>query len=157
ATMRCICSLITIIVLALSSQASVTVSTDILSEGEGTLPPSPNILCIDVMIDVSATDSWTVGGLVGRTSSSATLLYAFDPNGRQLLTAPGTQNRFVTFFSAPRARDGTGRYTSTAAVAAGGYSPTSPTVTATPTEMNVTFFSFPPPTAGSPSLDGAIF
>jgi hypothetical protein len=57
-----------IALLAVSyANASGTVSVDMLSAGEGQLPPTPSILCVDVLVDVSDGDSWTAGGLHGET------------------------------------------------------------------------------------------
>src|SRR5262249_1205784 len=139
--------------------ASLTVSVDILGPEDGVpnVPP-PNILCVDVLIDATTDDVWTAGGVRAVAQNGATLRYATDPNtGELTLPNPGRRNRFVTSFNKPRGRDVNMRFNNGEAAAAGRYSPTGPFPTSTPTEINVAYFASPPETAGSPSVDGAVF
>src|SRR5262245_32534682 len=98
--------------LTFVANAQVIVSVDALSEGEGQLPPTPSIVCVDVIVDVANTDVWTASGLHGEALGGATLIYSHDPDsGDVILTNPGVENRFITFFSKPRGRDATARFT----------------------------------------------
>src|SRR5262249_13580307 len=113
--------------LTSASFASVGVTVDLLDPSDGiSLPPvGSGIACVDVMVDVTEGDSWTVGAARGVAMSGATLRYAYDPNSMlDLLVNPGASNRFSTFISRPRPRDGDGRYSNGAAAMAGRYCPT---------------------------------
>jgi len=143
-----------------AAMASVTMLVDLLDPTDGipNMPPA-GVACVDISVDVTPGDSWTAGGVRVATSSGATLRYATDPNAPtvRLLTNVGSANRFVTFFSEPRTRDSNAWYNNSGAAAAGRYSPTGPTATSTDTEVNVAYFSSPPETIGSLTVDGAIF
>lgn len=149
----------TAVALAASSaaMATVVVTADILDPTDGGNQPPAGVLSVDILVDCEI-GAWTASGVRAVTSNGATLRYAADPNtGAPVLVNPGTANRFVTFFSRPRPRDADARYTNGAAATAGRYSPTGPTPTTTPGEVNVAYFSSPPPTIGSPAVDGAVF
>jgi hypothetical protein len=94
-----------------------------------------------------------------RPSEGVTLQYTHDPDtGDVILTNPGTDHRFTTFFSKPRGRDATARFTNGGASSAGRYCPGAPNPpTADPTEIDAVWFANPPETPSSPTVDGAIF
>src|SRR5262245_38582674 len=144
---------------SVSALGSVAISVDVLSSGEGQLPPSTSILCIDVMVDVTNADVWTAGGLRAETLEGVTILYDHDPySGDVRLTNPGADHRFVTFYSKPRGRDAFERFTNGGAVSAGSYCPAAPNPpTAEDTLINVVWFANPPETPESPTVDGAVF
>src|SRR5262249_1973372 len=100
------------------ASASIDVTIDKLDIGDGVPLPPANLVVVDLYVAVSPDDAWTASQLHGETSNGATLVYAHDPNLPEyiLLTAPGTDQRFVTFFSAPRGRDANGRFTSSGMV-----------------------------------------
>lgn len=135
----------------------LSLAADLLSTGDGELPASPRVACVDVFAMVSSGDTWTAAGVVGTTHSGVTLRYSRDSNDVVRLTNPGLADRFVTFFSAPRDRDSNSRYTNGGAAAAGRYAPPGPTAVASTTEVNVAYFSSPPPNSNSPTISGAIF
>jgi hypothetical protein len=138
--------------------ASVTVTVDWLTPGDATEMPPDHIIVFDVLVNVTEDDVWTAGGIACRAGTGAQILYARDPNtGAPLLVNPGTQDRFVTFFSRPRPRDAAQRFTNAGATYAGAFCPTGATPIATANEINVAFFAVPANTSGSPSVDGAVF
>lgn len=141
------------------ASAQVNVAVDLLSEGEGQLPPVSSIVCVDVLVDVATTDVWTASGLHGETLAGVTLIYAHDPDsGDVILTNPGVEHRFTTFFSKPRGRDAAARFTNGRASFAGPYCELSPNPpTATDSEIDIAWFANPPETPNSLSADGAIF
>src|SRR5215813_9919763 len=107
-----------LLAIAARTAASVTISIDRLDpSNEGAQPPT-GIVVFDVLVDVSDGDSWISGGFQAHTFNGATFRYAWapDPNHptwpeHPLLVNPGTQDRFVTFASKPRPRDGDERFT----------------------------------------------
>lgn len=150
-----------------SAYAAVTTSVDMLDPTDGGTQPPAGVTCIDVSIDTinAAGSAWTAGGLRGvvtaaGSAAGVSIIYGpgDDPNtGRaEQLFNPGTGNRFVTFLTKPRTRDGAGRYTNAGAGIAGGYNPTAPLETATPTEINAAWFASPPESAASVGVDGYV-
>src|SRR5262245_35302533 len=102
-----ICSL----AAAATALASVAISVDILDPSDGGHQPPATVLCVDIFVDVTTEDTWTAGGARAVAQNGASLRYATDPNtGNIILTNPGTNNRFVTFYSRPRPRDDDSRY-----------------------------------------------
>ena len=138
--------------------ASVTTSVDLLDAGDGGTQPPAGVIAIDVFVDASTDDVWTAGGIRGLVTAAGSALnvslrYAPNddtntPRAEQLFN-PGTANRFTTFLTKPRVRDGAGRYTNAGAGVAGRYSPTGPIETATATELNAAWFASPPETSTS--------
>lgn len=130
---------------------------DRLDPADGGVQPPPDRLVIDVYVDVSPDDVWTVAGVRGVALGGASLVYATDPaSGTVRLIDPGADERFVTFVSRPRPRDATSRFTNGLVSPAGSYSPPSPHAVATPHELNLVFFANPLPHPLSASVDGYI-
>lgn len=94
-----------------SSVASIIATIDKLDPSDGFPMPPSSVVVIDISVTVSADDAWSGLGIAGFALGGTRLLYAYDPNdAHPLHSAPGAENRFVTFFSRPRARDGGGRF-----------------------------------------------
>src|SRR5262245_8863029 len=143
---------------ASAALASVTISVDRLDPTDGGNQPPAGVVCVDIFVHVTPGDTWTSGGIRALAQNGATLRYATDPNtGANRLTNPGTNNRFVSFFSKPRARDANNRYANGSATSTGRYSPSGPIATAGPTEVNVAWTASPPETVDSPTVDGYVF
>src|SRR5262245_65497576 len=98
-----------------AGMAQVSLSVDLLTPGDAGFGTPPGMACVDVFVDVADSDHWVAGGIRGRAYNGAHLLYARpdDPNTPQpdQVTNPGTNNRFTTFVTKPRSRNGDGRYT----------------------------------------------
>ena len=148
--------------LALTAAARgqiVSATVDILSPGdEGYEGIPPNLLVLDVFVDVAETDAWTAAAMIIFAHHGAAFRYFdSDPNAglQPGLFNPGFDNRFVTSLSKPRGRNTVARFENAGAEAAGPYDNG-----ATPfTQLNllsVAYFAFPPETSGSPSVDGYI-
>ncbi|GMU83492.1 MAG: hypothetical protein AMXMBFR47_33620 [Planctomycetota bacterium] len=157
-------SLIAAVALAASASATVTTTVDLVDPSDGITPPPTGVIAIDVIVDVSPDDTWTAGGIRAFVTSEGDavgvrLLYApgDDPNTPQAdyLLNPGIEHRFVTFLTKPRNRDASGRFANGGAAVAGRYVGGA-IETATPTELNVAWFSSPPESSSSPSVDGAV-
>lgn len=108
--------------IAGQGSASIDVFLDKLVSTE----PPPYLAIVDVMVDVSSDVGWASTGIAGVTANGAALMYAYvhDPNfgDRPIATAPGNENRFVTFFSRPSGRNTSARFDANGAVGvAGGY------------------------------------
>src|ERR1051325_4220069 len=105
---RCLCTSFAIAALALEARASIAVSVDLLDPTDGISMPFPGsgIVCVDVLVDVSDGDTFTVGGLRGVALNGASLVYAPDPN----VPKPPPPSPFITFFTIPRGRDAPNRY-----------------------------------------------
>ena len=145
--------------------ADVTTSADLLGPEDGGTQPPVGVIAIDVLVDADADDVWTAGGLRGDVTAAGQALGVAlrygpgdDPNTprSEQLFNPGTGNRFVTFLTKPRVRDGAGRYTNAGAGIAGRYSPTGALEEATATTINAAWFANPPEGPNSPSADGAV-
>lgn len=127
------------------ASADVTIRADILTAAEDPADP-PGLIVIDIMIDVTEGDAWTASGLRIATLNQARIIYADDPNSAQpLLVNPGAQNRYVTSLSHPALRLGNARFQNSRAIIAGAYCPSGPQLVATPTELNVAYFTIPSP------------
>lgn len=100
--------------------ADISVSVDKLDPSDGIPMPPPDLVVIDVAIDVSDADAFAGIGVHAVTSNGARVEYAYDPNGTVITSAPGAGSRFVTFFSRPRQRDADSRFESGAAVGTSG-------------------------------------
>ncbi|MBI5863291.1 MAG: PEP-CTERM sorting domain-containing protein [Planctomycetes bacterium] len=139
--------------------AQGTLSVDLLdpSETSGTIPD--NFKIVDVYVDIAVTDVWTAGGIRAVAQNGGALVYFdADPNraGTQPgLVNPGLENKFFTSLSRPRARDGNARFTNGGVGVAGGYTGGAAAVTV-PNELNVAYFTNPPPSSTSPSVDGYV-
>ncbi|MCC6359809.1 MAG: hypothetical protein IT450_13775 [Phycisphaerales bacterium] len=107
------------ILLCQSALASITVQVDKLGASDGIPMPPANLVVIDIAAEPSSNDAFSGIGCWARTANGARLEYAHDPNG-VVPTAPGTENRFVTFFSRPRGRDADARFGSGAVLAVAG-------------------------------------
>ncbi|MBK8975696.1 MAG: hypothetical protein IPM29_07205 [Planctomycetes bacterium] len=134
------------------ANAQVTLSVDRLDGGDPGAPAPANLVVVDVFADVAATDTWTAAGLRATTANGAVLRYG----AGSALVNPGLADRFVTSVSRPLARDADARFNGALAAIAGRYDPTGPTATASAGEVNVAWFSSPPATSTSPSVDGYI-
>lgn len=108
-------SLAAAIVAIPSALGSITAVVDKLDPSDGIPMPTPSILIIDVFVDASDEDYFSAIGINAVTQNGAEFIYAYgndpnEPNGGVLGSAPGAENRFVTFFSRPRPRDADGRF-----------------------------------------------
>lgn len=102
--------------------AEITATVDKLDPSDGIPMPPPNLVIVDLAIDVTPDDAFAAMGINADAYGGAELQYARDPNGIVIPTAPGIENRFVTFFSRPRLRDGNGRFGPAGEIAVtGGY------------------------------------
>lgn len=149
--------------LAVRATGTVTITIDRLDSSDGGAQPPPNIVVVDVLVDLSADDVWTTAGFAANALDGARLVYAFDPPEpnipywRPRLANPGVLNRFVCCASKPSPRDSDQRFTAAGTEVgphmcyAGG-----PLPYATPVHVDLSWWTTSPPTAGSPSVDGAI-
>jgi hypothetical protein len=111
----------------------------------------PDTIVADVSVVPDAADGWTASGLVGQALGGATLIYANDPNtGERLLTNVAVAGATrVTFASRPRPQFSGQRFGPDGAVSfAGGARPGEPTPVATPQDVSLFAFVFPPPPGG---------
>lgn len=141
--------------VATVGSAQVVVSVDRLDGSEPGTPVPPNLVVVDVHVDVATTDAWVAAGMRGIASNGATIVYG-GAGGPGALINPGLANQFVTCISQPRVRDADARFDNAGAGSAGRYDPSGATATATSTEVNVAWFTVPPVNQGSPSVDGYI-
>ena len=103
------------------SSGDIGVSVDKLDPSDGAGIPPSHLVVVDIAIEVTPDLIWNTLGMAGYTFGGGRFEYAHDPNtGDVLYTNPGTENRFVTFFSRPRPRNGDGRFGPNAAVQVGG-------------------------------------
>jgi hypothetical protein len=151
-------------VLAINSIAlgQAVVSVDLLDPSDGSVFSGvpANIRILDVLVDVADTDVWSATGMRVLTENGATLAY-FDSDPETPGTQPGlvnggTASRFLTSLSQPRGRNVNGRFTNAGAVATGAFDPAGPAPVTTANELNVAYSADPPPTDGSPAVDGYI-
>lgn len=91
------------------SVATITVTVDKLDPSDGVPMPPPNLVLVDVHVAPPPTAAFSSVGIRGLTANGARLVYAYDANG-VVPSAPGVENRFVSFFSRPRGRDDDSRY-----------------------------------------------
>ncbi|MCC6357848.1 MAG: hypothetical protein IT450_03825 [Phycisphaerales bacterium] len=161
--MRSILPLALIAAWSTTAAASVSLSIDLVDPTDGITQPPAGVIAIDVLADLSPDDGWVAAGLFGVVTpvgqaEGVTLRYAPDnePNNPSpdYLLNPGTANRFVTFITRPRLRDGDIRYTSAGAGIAGAYATGGPVAVADPLELDVRWFTSAP--EPPPSVDGAI-
>lgn len=122
--MRCVRCVLAVIGTVPSVLGSITAIVDKLDPSDGIPLPPPSMLIVDVSIDASDDDAFAGIGINAVTSSGAEFIYAYgndpnEPNGGVLGSAPGAENRFVTFFSRPRPRDADGRFGPSAYVTTG--------------------------------------
>src|SRR5262245_35347755 len=88
----------------------VSMDVDVLSPGDEGYDGVPgNLFVLDVFLDIAATDVWTASGAWVRALNGAQFVF-FDADSNVAgvqpgLLNPGTENRFTTFFSRPRARN----------------------------------------------------
>lgn len=140
--MRKLSSIGLLLVPAAVGQA--TLSVDLLTPEDPGFGHPPGMACVDIFVDVADTDRWTAGGIRGLAMNGATLRYARNddpttPEPDQVIN-PGTNNRFTTFVTKPRTRNGDGRYTNGGVAIAGQYSPPSLTGIANAAEINLVWF-----------------
>lgn len=91
-------------------RADTIVSIDKLDSTDGFPMPDPGIVVVDVHVDVAPNDRFVGIGFRAIALNGATFVYAHDPNGDPILSAPGVENRFATFASRPRGRDADARF-----------------------------------------------
>src|SRR5262245_27942616 len=103
------------------SGAAQSLTVDRLDASDGFPLPPPHLIVFDAYLNVAPNDSWQTSGLAVRTSNGVLFQYAYEPNGDIELTAPGPDNRFVTFFSEPAGRDSADRFGPERAVLAYSY------------------------------------
>ena len=132
-------------------------------------PTSPvGRVTADIFVDLEPTDAWTAAGLRAVTMNGATFHYggSDDPNTAFPDQIEGPYNndpvtdRYVTCVSRPKpGRNSNDRFNNNeGATVIGRYSPPGPLdmTVATPTAFNAAWFSDPPATQGSASVDGYI-
>lgn len=107
--------LLAIIAIPRVGQSSITATVDKLDPSDGVPVPPPSMLIVDLSVDASDDDAFAGIGINAVTQNGAEFIYAYgndpnEPNGGVLGSAPGAENRFVTFFSRPRPRDADGRF-----------------------------------------------
>jgi hypothetical protein len=148
---------------AAGAAASITITIDRLDPSDGGAQPPAGTVIIDVLVDLSDEDAWRSGGIHARTFNGATFQYAWEsdpenPNwpAHPLLLDPGTEQRFATFISQPRPRDGDERFTDGGVTTPGRFCFGGAVPVLQPTQFDVNFVASPPATADSPSVDGAI-
>lgn len=109
--------------VAAPAAASITPTLDKLDASDGIPLPPSHLVVIDLQVEVTADDAWAATGIYGEPANGVRIAFAQDPNsGGPLFTAPGADNRFVTFFSKPRDRDAANRFGTGAAILPLGYS-----------------------------------
>jgi hypothetical protein len=139
------------VALGAAAFGQVSISYDKLDGADpGFVDVPGHLVIVDVYIDVAPTDAWTVAGISGHTENSALLQY----QAGGALLSPGAGQRYVTFVSAPHPRNATARFTDGGVSLVGGLCVGG--VTATATNLNAAWFALPPPSQGSPSVDGYI-
>src|SRR5262245_844665 len=149
-------------IVAATTHAQITSATvDILSPGdEGYEGIPPNLLVLDIFVDVAETDVWTAAGTAMLSYHGARFVYfdwdANTPGTQPGLINPGLDNGYTTAFSKPRARDADERFENAGAAIAGAYSNAGASPTMLPHFLDGTYFAYPPETSTSPSVDGYI-
>src|SRR5262245_58950678 len=104
--------------------ADIVIQVDLVDPSDAIHQPPAGILAVDGLVDVVPTQFFSLGGIRVESYRGAILRYVRDPNnGAPLLVNPGTDNRFVTFFSQPRPRDGGSRFNNSGAHVAFQYCP----------------------------------
>lgn len=144
-------------VLSAHASAQFSMHWDILDLSDSPLQPPDSLVIMDLFFDIdSSEDAFNACGIRAETREGARLVYKDDPNSPQvILTNPGLDHRFVTFFSDPRGRFGTRRFTGSRAYTPGGYCPAVAGQDVSPNHVNVGFLS--PPGEFLPGADGWIF
>jgi hypothetical protein len=140
-----------------AANAQVALSVDRLDGADSAVPVPAGRVVVDVFADVAATDTWTAAGLRAVTTNGALLVYG--PGNALVNPSPDDPSQidpFVTCLSKPLARASSNRFSNAGAAVAGQFDPTSQTVTATASELNVAWFASPPAMSNSPSVDGYI-
>lgn len=108
----------------------------------------------DTLFSLSpTTDDWTAGGVKAVTNASGVNWYYSNTDPNVAPTAPGTASpaKFSSFVNNPRSQFANGRFTSATSFA-GSYSPATPTVIKSGSELNAAWLESPPVTT---SLDTA--
>lgn len=141
------------ILVCQSALASITVQVDKLDAADGLPMPAANLVVIDIAAEPSSNDAFSTIGFRATADNGARLEYAHDPNG-VVPTAPGTENRFVTFFSRPRSRNADGRFGAGASLFVGGRYYGGATAEFTPFSANAFLFIAPGPPPGQPGPAG---
>ena len=100
---------------------------------------------VDIEVTIDPNDVWTAGGVVGEALNGASFVYAIDPNGTTLITAPdeGVSGRFVTFVSKPLGQFQNRRFRNAGRASIAGCEWCDPLVI-DPNAINVAFLEFPP-------------
>lgn len=157
-------TILTMVIAFMTAAANAQVvhhEVDILSAGDEGYEGIPSgLLVLDVFLDLAATDAWTAAGFQIFSYRHAEIRYFdSDPNtpGTQPgLVNPGLADRFLTSLSRPRGRNANARFVNAGAGVAGDYNEGGATPDILPNELDVAYFSNPPLTPGSPSVDGYI-
>lgn len=120
------------------TRASISVSIDKLDASDGFPIPPSNLVAVDIGVTLTADDAFFGVGIRGLPANGAQIHYGYDPNSGTLLrSAPGTNNRFVTFFSQPRPRNNDNRFDGRGYISAGNsFCGGNPTPDFTPAELN---------------------
>jgi hypothetical protein len=155
--------LILLVLASIAAQhalAQSTISVDLLGPGDEGFAGIPAYRrCVDVFVDIDSADVWTASGIRVTAHPGARFVYwDVDPNFGEV-EAPfnlGTENKFATSLSRPRARNENARFTSAGAASAGAFDPPGAVWVGTNTLFNIAYFASPPMTSGSPSADGYI-
>lgn len=137
-----------------SALASITVQVDKLDASDGLPMPPANVVIIDCAVEPSNNDAFSSIGFRAVAANGARLEYARDPNGAVIPTAPGTENRFVTFFSRPRTRNGDGRFGASASLFLAGRYSGGVVATFLPSLADAALFDSPSPPPGQPGPAG---
>ena len=126
---------------------SITMSIDKLDPSDGLPLPPANIVVADVFVDVSDDQAWAGGGIFGSTTAfggAGARLVRLTHNETPVFTAPGAENRFVTFVNRPRDRDSDERFGPDGAVGVDGH----PSGPATPvldeSTISLVWYRLPP-------------
>src|SRR5262245_24129900 len=78
--------------------ANLRATVDLLDPSDGGTQPPPNVLIIDILVDVDAGDAWLASALAASTVGNSTIIYGDgDPNTP--LLNPGSSNPFVSSLS----------------------------------------------------------
>lgn len=136
------------------ARASITMSLDILDAGDPGGPPPVDRLVVDIFVDVSAQEYFTLGAIRGVTDWGATLIYSEGPIAP--FYPPEDSDHHTTFGSAAYERDSAARYAPAGTIAeqgilpAVGYDPPSAFPIFDPNLINVGYFAFPFVSLGHP-------
>lgn len=147
---------LSLIAICQTTYASITLAVDKLDASDGLPLPPAHIVVVDVFVDLSENDAWTGALINGTAHSGAELEFLTqDPNSVPVFTAPGLDQRFVSFVSRPRGRNADERFTEAGAAGVEGLpiGPPVPILTSATFRLTSYHPATPPPVVG---LDGYI-